>query len=134
MYLFYTYTIIYGCIKSYKNIFIFTLTQSPKPFTHTTRVSAWSSIQRGKSLKTHFAKQAVACTLILSEPLSSLCLALYNLNTLQCSCFSHHFWFLFYICVKDLEFERAPNHSKIPKGNCKAWLSTRSVHVMEVNQ
>jgi hypothetical protein len=35
MYLFYTYTIIYGCIKSYIYIIIiifFILTQSPKPF------------------------------------------------------------------------------------------------------
>jgi hypothetical protein len=55
------------------------------------------SIQRGKPLKTHFAKQAVAGKLILSEPLSSLGLAPYNLSTLQCPCFSHHFWFLFYM-------------------------------------
>ncbi len=41
----------------------------------------------------------MACKLMLSEALSSWGLAPYNhLSTLQCSCFSHHFWFLFYMC------------------------------------
>jgi hypothetical protein len=106
------YTVLHNHIKSYKCIFlhlhfyiwlhkiiyIYILTQSPKQFTHTTRVSTWSSIQRGRSLTTYYAKQAVACKFILSEPLSSLGLTPYNLSTLQCFCFSHHSWFLFYMC------------------------------------
>jgi hypothetical protein len=79
-------------------MYFYTYTKSQTIFTHTTRVSTWSSIQRGKPLKTHFAKQAVAGKLILSEPLSSLGLAPYNLSSLQCPGFSHHFWFLFYMC------------------------------------